>query len=113
MSEGAPSADEMLGDEQVDRELDMQPGWRRDGAALRRELQFRDFETALRFVEAVAQMASDYGRRPDMCISEFNHVRLAVANLHHAGLTRAEMRLAKKADAVIGEHQDEIIAERG
>jgi 4a-hydroxytetrahydrobiopterin dehydratase len=111
MSEEAAGAAEPLTDEQVDRALEMQPGWRRDGDVLRRELKFPDFETALRFVEATAEMASDYGRRPDMCISEFNHVRLAVANLHHAGLTRAEMRLATKVDAVIAEHGDEILAE--
>jgi hypothetical protein len=49
-------------------------------------------------------MADDYGRRPDMCISEFNHVRLSIANPHHAGFTLAETRLAEKADGVIEEH---------
>ena len=36
-----------------------------------------------------------------MCISEFNRVRIIVANPHHAGITEAERRLAAKVDAVV------------
>jgi hypothetical protein len=36
-----------------------------------------------------------------MCISEFNHVQITVANLHHAGLTQAEFRLLEKVNEVI------------
>jgi len=49
-------------------------------------------------------LAVDYLRRPDMCISEFNRVRLRVVNSHHAGLTEAELRLVAKTSAVIDEH---------
>ncbi|MDX6722869.1 MAG: hypothetical protein QOD73_1273, partial [Solirubrobacteraceae bacterium] len=35
------------------------------------------------------------------CITEFNHVQITVANLHHAGLTQAEFRLLEKVNAVI------------
>jgi pterin-4a-carbinolamine dehydratase len=63
----------------------------------------RDFDAAFRLVERVAAAAVDHFRRPDMCISEFNRVRITVANPHHAGITVAEHRLAAKVDAVIGE----------
>jgi 4a-hydroxytetrahydrobiopterin dehydratase len=76
-------------------------GWRRDGARLVRELQFRDFEEAVRFLEDVAVAASDHGRRPDMCVFAYNRVRLAVANPNGAPLTRAEERLAAKVDELI------------
>ena len=36
-----------------------------------------------------------------MCISEYNRVRLTITNLHHAGITDAERRLAEKVDALI------------
>jgi 4a-hydroxytetrahydrobiopterin dehydratase len=96
-----------LSNEDVDRALSAERGWRREGDALVRELKLRDFDEALRFVERVAQLANDYGRRPDMCISEFNHVRLSVSNLHHAGFTLAEIRLAAKVNEVIeGSHPE-------
>jgi 4a-hydroxytetrahydrobiopterin dehydratase len=85
-------------------------GWRRQGEALVRELEFRDFADALRFVERVAACAVDYGRRPDMCISEFNHVRLSIANLHHAGFTEAERRLLEKVAAILDEHHPDAVA---
>ena len=56
----------------------------------------KDFEDALAFVERVAGAAVDYHRRPDMCIFANNRVRLSIANLHHAGFTIAEIRLARK-----------------
>jgi 4a-hydroxytetrahydrobiopterin dehydratase len=78
--------------------------WRSNGSTLVRELTFRDFDEALRFMERVGQAAVDYERRPDMCVSEFNRVRLTIANLHHGPLTRAELRLAAKVDAILDEH---------
>jgi 4a-hydroxytetrahydrobiopterin dehydratase len=77
------------------------PGWRRVGRTLVRELAFRDFDQALAFVEHVAVAAADHFRRPDMCILEFNRVRLTISNPHRAGITEAEHRLAAKVDVVI------------
>jgi pterin-4a-carbinolamine dehydratase len=78
------------------------PGWRLARPdALTRELRLRDFDAALAFVNRLAAAAEDHLRRPDMCITEFNHVQITVANLHHAGLTQAEFRLLEKVNAVI------------
>jgi 4a-hydroxytetrahydrobiopterin dehydratase len=111
-NESGKNAAAALTDEQVARSLAAVSGWRREGDTLVRLLQFRDFDEALRFVERLAALANDYGRRPDVCISEFNHVRLEISNLHHAGLTLAEMRLAAKVDAVISEHHPEAGEDR-
>jgi pterin-4a-carbinolamine dehydratase len=75
--------------------------WRQENGALVRDLRFKDFDEAFRFVGMVARGAVDYQRRPDMTISEFNHVRLSISNLHHAGITHAELRLAAKVDAIV------------
>jgi 4a-hydroxytetrahydrobiopterin dehydratase len=94
----------ILSDHEVDRALASLRGWRRHGDALERELVCRDFSEALQLVEQLAEAAVDYGRRPDMCISEFNRVRLSVSNPHHAGFTLAELRLVTKVDAFLAEH---------
>jgi 4a-hydroxytetrahydrobiopterin dehydratase len=78
------------------------PGWRRAGDSLIRELSFRDFDEAMAFIERVAACAEDYLRRPDMCILDFNRVRLTISNPHHSGITPAEVRLAERVNAVIG-----------
>jgi pterin-4a-carbinolamine dehydratase len=76
-------------------------GWQLRGQTLVRELYMRDFDAAFQLVGRIAAAAEDHFRRPDMCISEFNRVRLIVANPHHAPITEAERRLAAKVDAAI------------
>jgi pterin-4a-carbinolamine dehydratase len=76
-------------------------GWQLRGQTLVRELYMRDFDEAFQLVGRIAAAAEDHFRRPDMCISEFNRVRLIVANPHHAPITEAERRLAAKVDAAI------------
>ena len=77
-------------------------GWRRCEQALVREVQFRDFDAASAFVQRVAAAAEDHLRRPDMCIFDFNRVRLTIANPNHAGVTEAELRLLEKVESVLG-----------
>jgi pterin-4a-carbinolamine dehydratase len=81
-----------------------QGGWKVKDQVMLRDLQFRDFDEALQFFERVGKAADLHGRRPDMCIYEFNHVRLKIENPHHAGFTEAEQKLAAKVDAIIAEH---------
>jgi pterin-4a-carbinolamine dehydratase len=97
----------VLSDQELKQGLAAQRGWRLHGEELLRELRFRDFDEALRFVDRVGQAAVDYQRRPDMCISEFNHVRLSISNRHHAGFTAAELRLLGKVNAILDEHHPE------
>lgn len=84
-----------------ERRLPGHPGWRRSGQALIRELAFRDFDEAMTFIEQVAKAAEDHLRRPDMCILDFNRVRLTIANPKHAGVTQAELRLLEKVESVL------------
>jgi pterin-4a-carbinolamine dehydratase len=75
-------------------------GWSREGDSLVREIEFRDFSDAVAFFERVVSV-EDYLRRPDMCILNYNRVRLTISNPHHAGLTAAEIRLAEKVNRLI------------
>ena len=77
-------------------------GWRVEGDALVRDLEFRDFEEAMGFALELGRRAVDWFRRPDMLIRS-HLLRLSVSNLHHAGFTKAELRLVSKATAVIEE----------
>jgi pterin-4a-carbinolamine dehydratase len=82
--------------------------WRTEPNALVRELVFRDYAEALGFVTEMGTQAVDYQRRPDVSIVDFNHVRICVDNLHDAGITEAERRLARKVDAVIDQYRQGI-----
>jgi pterin-4a-carbinolamine dehydratase len=80
-------------------------GWRLQGDALVRDLEFRDFDEAMAFAQVLGREAVDWMRRPDMLIRS-HRLRLSVANPHHAGVTEAELRLVSRATAVIEDHSD-------
>jgi pterin-4a-carbinolamine dehydratase len=82
--------------------------WRREGEALVRELEFRDYDEAKAFAEHIAEHVEDYHRHPVLTITD-NRVRIVVANLHHAGITRAEERLAAKVDAALAELHPHLV----
>jgi pterin-4a-carbinolamine dehydratase len=81
--------------------------WRRERGALVRELAFRDYEEARAFADHIAEHVDDYHRHPDLAIT-VNRVRIVIANLHHAGVTRAEERLAEKVDAVLAARHPDV-----
>jgi pterin-4a-carbinolamine dehydratase len=87
-------------------------GWQVQGNALVRELAFRDYEEAKAFADYIAEHVDDYHRHPDLVIT-LNRVRVVIANLHHAGVTRAEERLAGKVDAVLAARGDEVSVRPG
>ncbi len=89
-----------MADTVVSRPQAAPPGWRHADQSLVRDFHFRDFDQAIAFVEKVSG-AEDHLRRPDMCILDFNHVRLKIENPKHAGVTPAEVRLAAKVNEVI------------
>jgi pterin-4a-carbinolamine dehydratase len=74
--------------------------WRRDNGALVRELEFRDYDEAKDVAAFIAEHVEDYHRHPDLVIT-LNRLRIVIANLHHAGITRAEERLAAKVDEAL------------
>jgi len=94
----------LVTNDEVARELAGHPGWRRAGRSLVRTTRMRDFQDALAFVERIGATAMDYVRRQDTCTTENNRVQLTIANPHHAGLTLAELRLARKVDAILDAH---------
>ena len=75
-------------------------GWRLEKDELVRDLEFRDFDEAIGFALELGREAVDHLRRPDMLIQS-HLLRLTVANLHHAGFTKAEIRLVSMATKVI------------
>jgi pterin-4a-carbinolamine dehydratase len=81
--------------------------WHVEHGALVRELKFRDYEEAKEFADYVAEHVDDYHRHPDLAIT-LNRLRVVIANLHHAGITEAEERLAAKVDAALAERHPAV-----
>src|SRR3954464_5612677 len=99
-----PSVEPHLDNSGLASESDVQEavarGWRLQRDALVRDLEFRDFDEAIAFAQVLGREAVDWLRRPDMLLAG-GHLTLTVENRHHAGFTKAEIRLVNKASDAI------------
>jgi 4a-hydroxytetrahydrobiopterin dehydratase len=73
------------------------PGWELRDERIVRSLVFRDFVEAMRFVNAVAEVAEAEGHHPDFCV-HWNRVDLTVWTHAIGGLSENDFVLAAKID---------------
>lgn len=78
--------------------LKIAPLWRRRARVIRREFEFKDFPSAMRFVNLVAASAEHAWHHPDIDI-RWNKVALALTTHDEGGLTAKDFALAALCDA--------------
>ena len=74
------------------------PEWSLDGQAIARTYTFKDFPAAMKFVNAVADLAEQAGHHPDIDI-RWNRVTLVLTTHDAGGLTEKDFALARRCDA--------------
>lgn len=70
-----------------------------EGTKIRREFSFTDFKQALKFVNAVGEIAEDAQHHPDIVI-EYNKVTLTLWTHSQGGLSDKDFSLAAALDQV-------------
>ena len=75
------------------------PEWKRGGQIISRTFGFADFPAAMKFVNAVAEIAEAAQHHPDVDI-RWNQVTLALTTHATGGLTEKDFALAKQCDAL-------------
>jgi 4a-hydroxytetrahydrobiopterin dehydratase len=75
------------------------PEWSRTGEIISRTYVFKDFPAAMKFVNAVAELAEQAQHHPDVDI-RWNKVTLALTTHDAGGLTEKDFALAKQCDAL-------------
>jgi 4a-hydroxytetrahydrobiopterin dehydratase len=73
------------------------PDWKKKADVISRTFQFKDFPAAIKFTDAVAQLAEEEWHHPDIDI-RWNKVTLALTTHDAGGLTKKDFALAKKFD---------------
>jgi 4a-hydroxytetrahydrobiopterin dehydratase len=92
-----------LSSDEVISLLNKVSGWSLTEGAIVREFLFRDFMTAIAFVNKVAALAEKENHHPDISVS-YNNVRLMLFTHKVDGFSCKDFMLAAKIDRVI---QDE------
>ncbi len=75
------------------------PGWLLKEKVIERELQFKDFEQAMDFVNKVASLSQAEAHHPDILIS-YNKVRLTLSTHKVGALSCKDFILAAKIDSL-------------
>ena len=86
-----------FGEEQILRALASLPFWKRNGDVIVRTFQFKDFPTAIQFVQSVAVAAEQAWHHPDIDI-RWNKVTLTLTTHDAGGLTEKDFALARQFD---------------
>jgi 4a-hydroxytetrahydrobiopterin dehydratase len=73
------------------------PDWKRQGDVISRTFEFKDFSAAMKFVNAVAELAEQAWHHPDIGIC-WNKVTLMLTTHKAGGLTEMDFALAQKVD---------------
>ena len=76
------------------------PHWTLDFPVLRRRFVLADFRKALAFTNRVGMLAEEEGHHPDIHITGYKHVELALTTHAVGGLSVNDFVLARKIDAL-------------
>jgi 4a-hydroxytetrahydrobiopterin dehydratase len=79
--------------------MDTPPGWANDGQALAKTFDRRDFNGAIAFVNAVAQVANRLDHHPDIAVS-WNAVTIRTWSHDANAITERDAALAREIDAL-------------
>ena len=94
---------DLLTEEQIVAALRDLPAWSYSDGALRRTLEATDFATAMAIVDDVARVAAASDHHPDIDIRH-NRVSFALHTWTPAGVTTADVELAKRIAAIAADH---------
>jgi 4a-hydroxytetrahydrobiopterin dehydratase len=75
------------------------PAWKREGETISRTFQFADFVAAMKFVNAVADLAEQVQHHPDMDV-RWNQVTLALSTHDAGGLTEKDFGMARQCEVL-------------
>lgn len=78
-------------------------GWSIVNNRIEKNFKFKDFVTAMKFVNSVASLAEQEGHHPDMHLHSWNKVKIITYTHVVNGLTENDFILAAKIDGINSE----------
>lgn len=86
-----------LSEDKVRESLKSLRGWEYVDNSIRKEFQFRDFSSSVRFVDLIRPVADSEDHHPDLCIY-YNRVVVTLTTHDEGGVTELDLRLARKIE---------------
>jgi 4a-hydroxytetrahydrobiopterin dehydratase len=82
-------------------ELKEHPLWVVERSRLYRDFRFKDFNSAIAFVNRVADLAESVAHHPNICVHEWCFVHLELYSHADGGLSRFDVDFALALDAML------------
>ncbi|MEB3278794.1 MAG: 4a-hydroxytetrahydrobiopterin dehydratase [Lyngbya sp.] len=90
---------EVLDETEVQQMAAEVPDWQVEGKELKQVMKFKDFVTAMEFVNKLIEPAEAAGHHPDITIS-YNKVTISLTTHDAGGLTEKDFAMAKQIDGL-------------
>ena len=92
---------EPLTDPEIETSLaELEPGWRREGSNLVRDLELENFRAVIALVDRIADAAESADHHPDLLIHGYKNLRVELSTHSAGGLTANDFSLAATIDAL-------------
>ncbi len=85
----------VLNETEINQKIQTLPGWKKEGNAIARTFEFKDFVAAIDFVNKLVAPAEAAGHHPDIAIS-YNKVSISLTTHDAGGITQQDFDLAQK-----------------
>ncbi|VEP16987.1 putative pterin-4-alpha-carbinolamine dehydratase [Hyella patelloides LEGE 07179] len=95
VAENTPNNSMLLSETEINQKIETLPEWTTDGKVISRTFEFKDFVTAIDFVNQLVAPAESAGHHPDLAIS-YNKVTVSLTTHDAGGLTALDFSLAEK-----------------
>lgn len=93
--------DRLLSIQEAASQAQFVPQWKLNERSMERTLTFKDFRDAVEFVNRAADVAEAQDHHPDICIFDYNKVKLETSTHRAGGLTLNDFILASALDQVV------------
>jgi 4a-hydroxytetrahydrobiopterin dehydratase len=90
----------VLSDDDIDERLE-NTQWRREGAAIVRDVELDGFTGAMALANRVADVANEANHHPDILVHGYKHVRLTLSTHSAGGVTDNDIAMARTIDGLI------------
>ena len=85
-------------EKETSRLLEQVVGWQLANGSITKNFKFKDFKQAVKFVDAVAEIAEKDNHHPQILLWKMNNVKLTLKTYCINDLSKLDFSLAKKID---------------
>jgi 4a-hydroxytetrahydrobiopterin dehydratase len=91
---------ELLTENLINEKLKEIKGWVYQAKHIEKEFLFKDFSSALSFVNRVGELAEQIDHHPDLLIHSWNKVKIIISTHSKGGVTNKDFELAEKIEGL-------------